>query len=160
MVNWQLEVVLPIQRFEGKGAWTYVKVPWSPKKTTGPFGWITVSVQLDAVFLEKVKLLPFGDGTLFLPLSKALRRQLKKEAGDELQFRLKPFEIRTEKREELLACFQDEPMCWHYFQRADAEQQEHILSDILSQRDERSMDKRLEHWISYCKQEGNKCDFQ
>ncbi|WP_281615201.1 YdeI/OmpD-associated family protein [Flammeovirga sp. SubArs3] len=79
---------LIIQRFEGKGGWHFVDVPEIEAKKNTHFGWTTVSGSVDDIALDKVKLMPKGNGFLFLPLNAQLRKKLKKGEGDEVLIHL------------------------------------------------------------------------
>ena len=77
------EIVL--ERFPGKGGWTYAKTfGIKPDKST-PFNWTVVSGFIDEIRLSHVKLMPMGDGTLFLPVNKELRKKLGKKEGDSVR---------------------------------------------------------------------------
>ncbi|NND05313.1 MAG: DUF1905 domain-containing protein [Saprospiraceae bacterium] len=77
-----------LEKFPGKGGWTYVSVPEIPPDPNAPFGWVSVSGQIDEILLEKIKLLPMGNGTLFLPVKAGLRKALNKKAGDQVSLKL------------------------------------------------------------------------
>ncbi|ANQ52038.1 DUF1905 domain-containing protein [Flammeovirga sp. MY04] len=83
-----IELKLTIQKFEGKGGWSYVDVPGITSDRNTHFGWVTVSGSIDGYPLEKVKLMPKGDGLLFLPIKKEIRKKIKKEQGDEVHIKL------------------------------------------------------------------------
>lgn len=70
-----------LEKFPGKGGWTFARVPVQFPKSDKPFGWLVVSGKIDEFHFEHIKLMPAGDGTLFLPVKAAWRKILKKEAG-------------------------------------------------------------------------------
>jgi Domain of unknown function (DUF1905) len=70
-----------LEKFPGKGGWTFARVPVQFPKSDKPFGWLVVSGKIDDLYFEHIKLMPAGDGTLFLPVKAAWRKILKKEAG-------------------------------------------------------------------------------
>lgn len=80
MNSWSF-AALEIQQFPGKGGWHYVTVPIPITETSGPFGWLEVQCTIDDLELGKIKLMPSGKKSLFLPLKKSLRTKLKKELG-------------------------------------------------------------------------------
>lgn len=71
-----------IEQFPGKGGWHYAVVPIESLKTNSAFGWLEVNCIVDGLDLGLIKLMPMGNQKLFLPLKKALRKQLNKELGD------------------------------------------------------------------------------
>ena len=71
-----------LQKFPGKGGWTYAAIPEIIQDKTKPFGWVTVRGSIDDYELKQYKLMPMGEGRLFLPVKAAVRKAIKKEAGD------------------------------------------------------------------------------
>lgn len=98
-----------LRKFEGKGGWTYAELPGVPMDRTNPFGWVRVSGKIDDFRLEKYKLMPLGNGHLFLPVKSAIRKKIKKEAGDLVDIHLFLDERPEGIPEELIACFENEP---------------------------------------------------
>ncbi|UNY97396.1 YdeI/OmpD-associated family protein [Zhouia spongiae] len=98
-----------LEKFEGKGSWTYALIPEIPQNPKRPFGWVIVSGYIDHYPLKKVKLMPKGNGLLFLAVKAAIRKVIKKEAGDYVNITLyedcSPLYI----PDEILDCFHNEP---------------------------------------------------
>ncbi|WP_200975087.1 YdeI/OmpD-associated family protein [Echinicola sp. 20G] len=94
-----------LSKFPGKGGWTYTIIPEiKPAKHTH-FGWVTVRGSIDGYPLEHYKLMPFGNGQLFLPVKAAIRKKIKKEAGDQVRVILHLDETPLKIPNELLECF-------------------------------------------------------
>ncbi|HSI78094.1 MAG TPA: YdeI/OmpD-associated family protein [Lunatimonas sp.] len=116
-----------LEKFPGKGGWTYVLLPEIPPAKRFPFGWMRVYGSIDEFKLEKYKLMPFGKGMLFLPVKASLRKQLKKEAGDWVSVVLYEEEHNEGIPEVILECLKDAPGALHHFQQLPAwEQRLHI----------------------------------
>jgi hypothetical protein len=117
-----------LQKFQGKGGWTYALIPEIPQSKNFPFGWVTVSGFIDDYKLERVKLMPHGNGQLFLPVKAAIRKIIKKEASDlvhiEISTNNAPFAI----PEEIRLCFDNEPKALFeiFCQFKESEQQAYI----------------------------------
>ena len=77
-----------IERFPGEGGWHFVPLPEIAPPTSAAFGMRTVRGSIDGVALARRKLMPRGDGTLFLPLPAVLRKRLRKAAGDTVDLEL------------------------------------------------------------------------
>lgn len=97
-----------LQKFPGKGGWTYADIPEITQNKNNPFGWVEVTGSIDDFELNHYKLMPKGNGKLFLPVKTEIRKKIKKEAGDQVHIRLvvesRPYTI----PEELQSCFEFE----------------------------------------------------
>ncbi|MEN7551714.1 YdeI/OmpD-associated family protein [Rapidithrix thailandica] len=98
-----------LEKFSGKGGWTYALIPEIPQAKKVPFGWRTVSGTIDGYALKHVKLMPMGNGKLFLPVKAAIRKEIKKEAGDMVKITLYADHSPLEIPEEVILCFENEP---------------------------------------------------
>ena len=116
-----------LEKFPGKGGWTYVLLPEIPPAKRFPFGWMRVHGSIDEIKLEKFKLMPFGNGVLFLPVKASLRKQLKKEAGEWVSVVLFEEEQIEGIPDVILECLKDAPGALRHFQQLPAwEQRLHI----------------------------------
>ena len=98
-----------LQKFPGKGGWTYAAIPEVLQNKNNPFGWVKVKGSIDDFELKQYKLMPMGKGKLFLPVKAQIRKKIKKEAGDYVTVVLYSDESPVEIPDEILACFQNEP---------------------------------------------------
>lgn len=94
-----------LERSPGKGSWTYASIPEVLQNKNNPFGWVKVRGSIDGYPLEHYKLMPMGNGKLFLPVKAAIRKKIKKEAGNFVTIILYADETPLELPEEILACF-------------------------------------------------------
>ena len=97
-----------VEKFPGKGGWTYVSIPQIAASKNTPFGWVRISGFVDSYELKQYKLMPMGNGKLFLPLKAAIRKSIKKELGDTVRVKVYIDETPSELTEELLECFANE----------------------------------------------------
>jgi hypothetical protein len=97
-----------LEKFPGKGGWTYAEIPEIAMNRSNPFGWVTVKGFIDRFELKQVKLMPMGNGHLFLPVRAEIRKKIKKEAGDAVKVVLYIDNSAIEITEEIVACFQQE----------------------------------------------------
>lgn len=98
-----------LQKFPGKGGWTYAEIPEILQNKSTPFGWVTVKGVIDTFELNQYKLMPMGNGKLFLPVKAAIRKKIKKEAGDYVHIILYQDSSLVEIPEEIMECFKNEP---------------------------------------------------
>lgn len=97
-----------LQKFPGKGGWTYARIPEVLQNKKNPFGWVQVKGNIDDFEFHHYKLMPMGDGQLFLPVKSQIRKHIKKEAGDYVHIILYMDESDLPIPEEIRECFQTE----------------------------------------------------
>ncbi|MFT5385881.1 MAG: hypothetical protein ACI81W_003292, partial [Saprospiraceae bacterium] len=51
-----------LQRFPGKGGWTFAEIPEILQNKKAPFGWVCVKGFIDDYELKQYKLMPMGNG--------------------------------------------------------------------------------------------------
>lgn len=96
-----------LQRFEGKGGWTYIEIPEIPMPKTS-FGMFKVKGKIDDYELSDFNLMPLGNGHLFLPVKAAVRKRIRKEAPDAVHITLYEDNTPWIIPEELRLCMEDE----------------------------------------------------
>ncbi len=97
-----------LEKFPGKGGWTYASIPEIKPSEHTPFGWVRVRGFIDDYELKKFKLMPKGDGTLFFSVNATIRKKIKKEAGDQVRIKLWLDELSAEIPEEIKECLLNE----------------------------------------------------
>ena len=126
-----------LEKFSGKGGWTYALIPEVPQKKTIPFGWRRVSANIDGLDMGRTKLMPNGNGQLFLPVKAAIRKKIKKEAGDTAHIILHSTEIEGEIPQEIIDCLIDAgQLKLEAFQQLSVSQQKTWLEKIYDAQDE------------------------
>lgn len=109
MEDFQINKEYRLQKFEGKGGWTYALIPEIPQSKKNPFGWVTVSGFINDFELKHYKLMPFGNGLLFMPVKASIRKIIGKQAEDIVHIKLSVDDSPVEIPEEIIACFKNEP---------------------------------------------------
>lgn len=97
-----------LQKFPGKGGWTYAAIPEVLQNKNNPFGWVKVKGSINGYELKQYKLMPMGNGKLFLPVKAAIRKSINKQAGDYVRIVLYVDESPLEVPEEIVDCFRNE----------------------------------------------------
>lgn len=64
-----------LQKFPGKGGWTYAAIPEILQNKNNPFGWVKIKGSIDGFKLKQYKLMPMGNGKLFLPVKSEIRKK-------------------------------------------------------------------------------------
>lgn len=98
-----------LKKFKGKGGWTYAEIPSVPQNSSSPFGWVTVKGFVGKYEFKQYKLMPMGEGKLFLPVKSAIRKKINKEEGDYVDVVLFRDIIKVKIPDELNECFENEP---------------------------------------------------
>lgn len=104
-----------LEKFPGKGGWTFARIPEIKQDKNAHFGWVKVRGTIEGFEIRKYHLMPMGDGNLFLPVRAEIRKKTKKGEGDYVHVVLyhdnEPLDI----PEEMLLCLQDEPEALNFF---------------------------------------------
>ncbi|NJL74841.1 MAG: DUF1905 domain-containing protein [Saprospiraceae bacterium] len=132
-----------LEKFPGKGEWTYTKIPEVTQSKTTPFGWVTVQGSIDGFEIKHCKLMPFGDGSLFLPVRAEIRKKIGKQAGNYVQVILHATTNKVELPEELKQCLLDEPQAYEAFLCYSSDEQKSLINWIYSAKKEETRAARI-----------------
>jgi len=91
-----------LERFPGKGGWTFVKFPEEIISTSKAFGMMKVSGSIDDFPFEGKHLMPMGNGYIFLPIAKPIRTKIGKEKGDIVVMRLFKVDVPDQLPQEII----------------------------------------------------------
>ena len=88
--------------------------------------------------------MPMGDGQLFLPVKAAIRKKIKKEAGDHVHVTLYAIETPDGLTEELIECFKNEaPNLLETFSSFTTGEQKAYLNWIYTAKDDNTKVERI-----------------
>jgi len=121
-----------LEKFPGKGGWTFAAIPEIPQDKKAPFGWVKVRGSIDSYEFKNYKLMPMGNGKLFLPVKTAVRKKIGKEAGDYVKVILYKDDAPLEIPEELKLCLKDEPQAFETFTNLKEGEQKAFIDWIYS----------------------------
>ncbi|MBK9735885.1 MAG: DUF1905 domain-containing protein [Saprospiraceae bacterium] len=136
-----------LEKYPGKGGWTYAAIPEISQDKKAPFGWVKVKGTIDNVELKNYKLMPMGNGKLFLPVKAAIRKKIGKDAGDWVKVVLFSDNSTVEIPDELLLCLQEEPLALQNFLGYTDGQQKEFIDWIYSGKTEATKVKRIAETI-------------
>ena len=138
-----------LEKFEGKGGWTYARLP-EVKPGKSWFNWVKVKGCIDDYEIKAYNLMPIGNGQLFLPVKKEIRKKIKKEAGDYVKVELyhdsDPLEIPSE----FLDCLRDDPVAHKNFFTYSESVQKQIVDWIYSAKKEETKINRMAEAVNRC----------
>ena len=98
-----------LEKYPGKGGWTYARLPEVPPDKKAWFNWVRVKGSIDGHIIQAYHLMPMGNGELFLPVKAEIRKKIKKEAGHTVQVILYRDNEPVHIPGEFLECLRDEP---------------------------------------------------
>lgn len=138
-----------MEKFPGKGGWTFIALPQVPPDKRAPFGWRKVKGTIDSYVLKSYRLMPMGDGRLFFPIKAALRKQLGKQAGDSVTVVLYADNTPQEIPTELLTCLEQDPPVLKKFLALSEGKQKNYIDWIY---DAKTDDVRVERIVKLMKE--------
>lgn len=132
-----------LEKFPGKGGWTFARIPEIKQDKKMPFGWRKVRGTIDGVEIKKYHLMPMGDGKLFLPVKAEIRKKIKKTVGDFVHVILfhdtEPLDI----PEEFLLCLEDEASALTFFNSISESEQKYYIQWIYCAKKEETKIGRM-----------------
>lgn len=132
-----------LEKFPGKGGWTYAAIPEILPDKHAYFNWVRVRGTIDGYEIKGFNLMSRGNGQLFLPVKAEIRKKIKKEAGDWVQITLYADNTPQETPEELLLCLQDEPNAYENFLKCTASEQKAFFDWIYSAKTDETKIERI-----------------
>lgn len=132
-----------LERFHGKGGWTYARIPEIRLGKGAPFGWVKVRGTIDGYEISKYHLMPMGNGKLFLPVKAEIRKKIKKDEGDFVHIILYPDNEPLKVPEEMLLCLHDEPGALKFFNSLSESERKYYINWVYSAKREETKIDRL-----------------
>lgn len=132
-----------LEKFQGKGGWTFARIPEIPQNQNTPFGWVRVRGTIDNFEIKNYNLQPMGNGTLFMPVKAEIRKKINKKAGDYVHIILFADNFPTEIPEEFKLCLLYEPNAYETFLSYTNGEQKTILEWIYSAKTDATKVERI-----------------
>ena len=132
-----------LEKYPGKGGWTYATIPEVLQDKHAYFGWVKVKGNIDNIELKNIRLMPMGNGHLFFPVKAELRKKLGKQAGDWVHIVLFPDHDGIEIPEEFLICLKDEPKAYKIFLSYTEGEQKAFMDWIYAAKKEETRIERM-----------------
>ena len=134
-----------LQKYPGKGGWTYAAIPEILQSKNTPFGWVKVKGSIDNHEIKNYRLMPIGNGQLFLPVKADIRRKIGKKEGDWVTVILYADHEPAEIPSELLHCLKDAPSAYRTFLRySDGEKKAYIDWIYAAKKEETKVERIAE----------------
>lgn len=132
-----------LQKFPGKGGWTYATIPQIKPDKEAPFGWVKVKGNIDGYEIKSYHLMPMGNGNLFLPVKAEIRKKIKKQTGDYVHITLYKDDSVFEVPQEITDCLKLEPGAFEKFFAITKGQQKIFVDWIYSAKKEETKANRI-----------------
>ncbi len=132
-----------LEKFPGKGGWVYTVIEEIPQDKKAKFGWVQVSGFIDTFELKNYKLMPMGNGKLFLPVRAEIRKAIKKKEGDFVHVKLWIDNSSPIFPEEIINCLKDEPQAYSTFLTFTDSEQKAYIDWITSSKKEETKVERI-----------------
>lgn len=133
-----------LEKFPGKGGWTYAALPKLIVGGKTHFGWLRVRGTIDDYEIKQYNLAPMGNGNLFLPVRAEIRKKIGKQVGDKIHVALYIDDLPLEIPEELMICLKDEPEAYAFFMNSPESRQKEIIKWVYAAK---TLDERVERIV-------------
>ncbi len=140
-------------RFDKQGektGWTYIAVPRKIAQQLKPGNKRSFRVKgnIDEYAIKTVALLPMGGGDFIMAVNATMRKVLMKRKGDKVKLALKVDETLLKISPALLACMEDDPEAFTYFNRLPGSHQQYYSKWIESAKTDATKTKRITSCIN------------
>jgi Domain of unknown function (DUF1905)/Bacteriocin-protection, YdeI or OmpD-Associated len=137
-----------LEKFDGKGGWTYARLPEVKPDKKAWFNWVRVSGFIDDHEIKAYHLMPMGNGQLFLPVKAAIRKKIKKDVGDTITVRLYLDNDPIEIPQALLECLREDPEAQQYFFKLTESEKKQAIDWIYSAKKEETRINRMAEFLN------------
>lgn len=132
-----------LEKFQGKGGWTFARIPEVAPNKNSPFGWVRVNGTIDGCEIQNYNLQPMGNGFLFLPIKSEFRKKIKKQEGDSVHIILYEDVDPIEIPEELILCLKEVEGVYEAFITYSERKKITILNCIYSAKTDKTKVNRI-----------------
>ena len=136
-----------LERFPGKGGWTYAAIPEIVQDRHAWFGWVKVRGSIDSYELKNYKLMPMGNGKLFLPVKAEIRKKIGKQAGDWVHVVLYADIAPLVMEDDFMICLSEEPAAYQTFLGCSEGEKKELLDWIYSAKTDDTKVRRIAETI-------------
>jgi hypothetical protein len=135
-----------------KTGWSYIEVPADVAEELNPGVRKGYQVKgfLDEFRIERVALLPMGDGKFIIPMNDKFRKGTGKKEGAMLQVRLELDKSEFVYPEDIMQCLSDDPQAYDYFMGLPESHRKYYIKWIESAKTEHTRAKRIAQTVIGC----------
>ena len=144
MIKFQTKILKFAEQGEKTG-WSYIKISkaWANKLNPGVKKSFRIKGQLDSHLIQKVAVLPVGEGNFILPFNTALRKATGKKSGDTILVAIELDERPLKISADFLRCLKDDPLAFDFFKTLPKSHQHYFSKWIDSAKTSHTKSKRI-----------------
>jgi hypothetical protein len=137
-----------IKKFDKKGektGWTYIEIRKREAEKINPGKRVSYRIKgfLDNHPIQKVAILPMGDGSFILPLNAVMRKAIQKKVGDSLNLKLELDERPLILSPIFMRCLKEDDRAYSYFKSLPKSHQTYFSKWIESAKTDSTKTKRI-----------------
>jgi len=132
-----------LQKYPGKGGWTFAAIPEIEQDKHAWFGWVKVRGTIDGYEICNYHLMPMGNGTLFLPVKAEIRKKIGKNEGDWVHITLYSQELPKINTEDFNLCLREDPVAQVNFNKLPEKEQTELINWIYTPKNEQLKVERI-----------------
>jgi hypothetical protein len=132
-----------LEKFPGKGGWTYVQINEIKVLKRKYFGGVKVRGFIDDYEVKDHNLFPMGKGILMMAVKAEIRKKIGKQEGDWVTLKLYYDEPEDNSNEEFLICLKEDYTAEKTFNKATKVQQKEIMDWISASKNEEMKVERI-----------------
>lgn len=149
MVKFKTKILQFKERMGEKTGWSYIKVPAKVAQQLKPGNKKSFRIKgrLDDLAISGMALIPMGEGDFILALKAAIRKAIRKQAGDSLEVQLEVDKKEILPPKELLECLSDEPNAQKAFTALPKSHQNWYGNWVKAAKTEGTRTRRIAHIV-------------
>ncbi|TDD97066.1 YdeI/OmpD-associated family protein [Flavobacterium cellulosilyticum] len=132
-----------LQKYPGKGGWTFAEIAGIQQNKNTPFGWVKVKGKIDAFEFSNFNLAPMRNGKLFMAVKAAIRKKIEKQAGDYVKIQLFADNSIFEIPEEIIDCLKYDQKAYEKFITLKERHQKEFIKWIYAAKKEETKAIRI-----------------
>jgi hypothetical protein len=137
-----------LEKYPGKGGWTYTVISEIPPDKKQRFGMVKVRGFIDDYEIKSYHLMPMKNGKMFLPVRAEIRKKIKKKEGDWVEIILFIDDDPLHIPDEFLQCLRDDPAAYNTFNGLDESNKKRYVDWIYSSKKEDTRITRMAEAIN------------
>lgn len=141
--NFQVDKKYILEKFPGKGGWTYIAIPDLKPNKKAYFNMSKVNGFIDDLAINDHNLFPFGKDKVLMAVKAEIRKKIGKNEGDWVHLKLNVNQPEYDIKSEFIICLNDDIAAKKTFTKCNKSQQQAIIDWISASKDEEMKVERI-----------------